>query len=192
MARPGDVLAHPRGDRLVFIATAADTGGERLEMDVTYPRRTHAPAPHLHPHQEETFRVLQGALRTTIDGRERTFGPGEAFVVPPGTPHTMHADADEPTRFLWEVRPALRTEDFFETIWGLARAGRTNARGTPTVLQGAVLMRAYAAEFRLVRPPRFVQRPLFAVLAAIGRALGYRARYAPGEPLLERRTTRRG
>jgi quercetin dioxygenase-like cupin family protein len=181
MARTGDVLDHPRGDRLVFLATAADTGGERLEMEVTYPPRTDAPALHLHPHQEETFRVLEGALRTAIGGVERTFGPGETFVVPPGTPHTMHAHADEPTRFLWEVRPALRTEDFFETVWGLARAGRTNAHGSPALLQGAVLMRAYAVEFRRLKPPGWIQPPLFALLGAIGHLFGYRARYAPGD-----------
>jgi quercetin dioxygenase-like cupin family protein len=175
MARSGDVLTQPRGDRLVFVATAADTDGALLEMDVTYPPHTRAPAPHLHPHQEETFRVLQGALRAVIDGEERRYGPGETFVVPAGTPHTMHADADEPTRFVWQVRPALRTEDFFEAVWRLAGAGRTNAAGRPHVLQGAVLMRAYAAEFRLLRPPRWLQRPLFAVLATIGHALGYRA-----------------
>lgn len=83
----------------------------RLGAPAPRPARTVAPALHRHPHQEETFRVLQGALRTTIGGEERSFGPGETFVVAPGTPHTMHADADEPTRFLWEVRPALRTED---------------------------------------------------------------------------------
>jgi len=182
MARSGDVLTQPRGDRLLFVATAADSGGALLEMDVTYPAHTDPPALHLHPHQEEVFRVLHGALRTVIGGDTRTYAAGETFVVPPNTPHTMQSDADGPTRFIWQVRPALATEALLETVWGLARDGRTNGAGAPNVLQGAVLMRAYAREFRLVRPPRWLQVPLFALLAPIGRALGYRARYAGGDP----------
>ena len=41
----------------------------------------------------------------------------------------------------------------------------------------AVLFREYAGEFRLARPPWPVQRTLFALLAPLGRLLGYRARY---------------
>lgn len=179
MARSGDVRTNPRGDRLVFVRTAAETAGELLEMEATYAARGAAPPLHLHPHQEETFRVLEGALRTTIGGDPRRFVAGETFVVPPGTPHTMHADADGPTRFTWQVRPALATEDFFATMWGLASAGRTDAGGTPNLLQAAVLMRAYGREFRLLRPPRWIQVPVFAVLAALGHVAGYRARFEP-------------
>jgi hypothetical protein len=55
-------------------------------------------------------------MRTVVDGEERTYGPGEAFDVPPGTPHQM--GADEPTRMRWEVRPAMRTAEFFERLYG--------------------------------------------------------------------------
>jgi quercetin dioxygenase-like cupin family protein len=176
MARSGEALTNPRGDRMVFVRTAAETAGALLEMDVTYAARGEAPPLHLHPHQEESFRVLEGALRATIAGETRRFVAGENFVVPAGAPHTMHADAEGPTRFTWQVRPALSTEDFFSTTWGLARAGRTDGRGRPNLLQAAVLMQAYAREFRLLRPPRWVQVPVFAVLGTIGRVAGYRAR----------------
>jgi quercetin dioxygenase-like cupin family protein len=166
MAQPGDVLEHPRGDRLEFVTTAASSGGALLEMRATYPARTAAPVLHLHPEQEETFTVVQGALRTVIGGTEQRYVAGSTFVVPSGTPHTMHADSDEPTHFLWQVRPALRTESFFETMWALARADGSTEWRRPNPLDGASLMRAYAREFRLVRPPRWVQVPLFAVLAA--------------------------
>jgi quercetin dioxygenase-like cupin family protein len=176
MARRGDELTQPGGYRLRFTTTSADSGGALLEMDVTYPARSRPPAAHLHPLQEETFRVLQGMLRTEIGGARRDYGPGETFVVPRGTPHAMHAAADDPTRFVWQVRPALATEAMFEKVWRLAADGKTDGRGTPSLLQGAVLMQAYAREFRLVRPARWLQVPLFAVLGPIGRALGYRAR----------------
>ena len=84
---------------------------------------------------------------------------------------------DEETRALWQTRPALKTEAFFETTWGLARDGRVHDRGMPGLLQASVLMQEYADEFRLTKPPRGVQRVVFGVLAPIGRALGRPARY---------------
>ena len=35
--------------------------------------------------------------------------------MPAGTPHQM--TADEPSRILWEIRPALRTAEFFERLY---------------------------------------------------------------------------
>ena len=72
MARRGDELTQPGGYRLRFTTTSEDSGGDLLEMDVTYPARSRPPAAHLHPLQEETFRVLQGMLRTEIGGSRRT------------------------------------------------------------------------------------------------------------------------
>jgi uncharacterized protein YbjT (DUF2867 family) len=81
------------------------------------------------------------------------------------------------TRVNWRTRPAMKTEEFFETIWSLARDGKTNEMGVPNLLQVAVIAREYAGEVRLASPPLLVQRALFAVLAPVGRLLGYRARY---------------
>jgi hypothetical protein len=44
-----------------------------------------------------------------------------------------------------------------------------------TLLGIAVVLDEYAAEFRLARPPRAVQRVLLPPLALLGRALGYGA-----------------
>jgi hypothetical protein len=74
------------------------------------------PPTHLHPNQAEHFEVLEGSMRAIVDGEERVFGAGETIDVPVGTPHQM--GADEPTRMRWEVRPALRTAEFFERLYG--------------------------------------------------------------------------
>jgi hypothetical protein len=78
------------------------------------------PPEHFHPSQTERFEVLEGAMRTLIGGEERTYGPGEPFEVPAGTPHQMAAEG--PTRTRWEVRPALRTADFFEALYSAIAA----------------------------------------------------------------------
>jgi hypothetical protein len=85
-------------------------------MEASYSGEGGMPPMHLHPSQAERFEVLEGRMRTVVDGEERTYGPGEAFDVPPGTPHQM--GADEPTRMRWEVRPAMRTAEFFERLYG--------------------------------------------------------------------------
>ena len=76
-----------------------------------------------------------------------------------------------------KLEPALRTEMFFETFFGLAMDGKTNSKGLPNLLSMAVIMQEYAEEMRLARPPARVQRALFAPLAILGRRLGYRGWY---------------
>jgi hypothetical protein len=57
------------------------------------------------------------------------------------------------------------------------RDGKTDEKGFPNLLQGAVMLKEYEDEYRLARPPLPVQKMLLAVLAPVGRLLGYRARY---------------
>jgi quercetin dioxygenase-like cupin family protein len=73
------------------------------------------PPEHFHPRQDEHFEVLEGAVRAVVDGEERRYVAGEAFDIPAGTPHQMAGDG--PARLHWEVRPALRTAEFFERAY---------------------------------------------------------------------------
>lgn len=180
MARSGDVITNPNGETLRFLRTAADTNGELLEMEASYAPHSAPPPEHYHPQQEETFQVLAGEFRASINGTEYTYRAGDSFIVPTGVHHWMHNISDEEGRLNWQVRPALDTESFFETIWGLARDGKTNDSGTPNLLQVAVIGREFNREFRLSSPPYVVQRTVFALLAPIARLRGYRARYVTG------------
>jgi len=83
----------------------------------------------------------------------------------------------EDAHVLVQVSPALRTEMFFETFFGLAKDGKTNAKGLPNPLSMAVILREYRDEVRLARPPAAVQTALFTPLGVLGRALGYRGWY---------------
>lgn len=174
MARVGEVLENPvSGQRIVFRKTASQTDGELLEVECVYTKPTPSRPPvHYHPGQEERFEVLSGEVRVVIDGGERAYDEGEEFVVPPGVPHGMWSE-EAGTRLTWQIRPALKTEAFFETLWGLAASGKTGESGAPNLLQGALIAREYADEFRLASPPWVVQRILFGVLAPAARLLGY-------------------
>ena len=178
MVRAGDVLDNPvTGQRLIFRATARETGGELLDVESVYTKPSPSrPPSHYHPHQEERFEILSGALRVRVGDKERELREGDVLVVPPGTPHEMWAESGG-TRVSWRTYPALKTEAFFGILWGLACDGKTNARGAPNLPQMAVIAHEYSDEFRLARPPYPVQRVVFAALAPVGRLLGYRARY---------------
>jgi quercetin dioxygenase-like cupin family protein len=179
VARRGEVLESPiNGQRAVFQETAKDTGGELLRLDFFVAPGGFLGSEHLHPKQEERIEVISGSLRCRISGRERSVGMGEAIDIPPGAAHTLWNESQEDAHALVEYRPALRMETLFETLFGLGRDGKTDEEGSPRLLQGAVMLEEYKDEYRLARPPLPVQKTLLAVLAPIGRLLGYRARYA--------------
>lgn len=162
------------GERIVFRKTAAKTGGELLQLDVFFRPGGFVAAAHVHPHQEERFEVLAGRPWFRVAREERRAQPGDVIVVPAGTPHTWHNDTDEEAHVLVDFRPALRTETFFENLIGLARAGKLSRKGWPNPLRAAVLAQEYRDEVVGAWPPMIAQRVLCALLAPIGRLLGYR------------------
>lgn len=176
MAHTGDELLNPvSGQRLVFLQTTADTGGELVEVESTYQAGGQQPPVHYHPGQEERFEVLAGTVEILLGEGTRTLREGEVLTIPAGTSHSLWSMTGG--RVNWQTRPAGKTEAFFELVWGLARDGQVDRRGRPNLLQSAVLARAYRQEWRLARPPYPVQVALFGLLAPIGRVLGYRATY---------------
>ena len=59
--------------------------------------------------------MVEGAVRAVVEGEERRYVAGEAFDIPARTPHQMAGDGL--ARLRWEVRPALRTAEFFERAY---------------------------------------------------------------------------
>ena len=103
--------------------------GEELEVEATYAPGSQAPPNHLHPAQEEHFKILEGAMQVQLEGEpEKTISVGETLHVPRGTPHIMWNAAEVPARTRWITRPAGRTEEWFRTLDSFQRraeAGET-------------------------------------------------------------------
>lgn len=174
MAYAGKVIESP-GARLVFLKTAADTDGELLRFE-QFVQKGHAPVPaHIHPRQEERFVVLSGRMGVESGGRGRVLEAGEEAVVPPGVPHTFWNAGDGELHHTVELRPALKSEGFFETVFGLQRDGKLVAGRAPNPL----MMAPVIVEFEnwLAGLPVPAQRALFRPLALLGGLLGYRASY---------------
>src|SRR5688572_28694768 len=91
--------------------TIVSSSPEELVVEVTYGPGGKPPPPHLHPTQDERFVVHGAGMRVDIDGAEREIAAGEAFDIPPGTPHKMWNAGSEPVRATWTTSPAGRTED---------------------------------------------------------------------------------
>lgn len=179
MARAGDTL-DSGAVRLTFLETSADTRGELLRVEAVYAPSSPPPPRHYHPSQDEEFEVLEGALAFVIDGRAHTVRAGETVRVPARAVHEARNAVDEPTRVIWTTRPALRTEQFFETIYGLVQDGLAAPNGRPGLLQSAAIAREFRPEFVLASPPLLVQTCVFGLLAPIARALGIRGNRARG------------
>jgi quercetin dioxygenase-like cupin family protein len=184
MARVGETIENPvSGERIAWRETAASSAGEVLAFDLELEPGAAVAAEHRHLRQEERFAVTSGTIGLSISGEERRLGPGEEAVVPAGTPHHWWNVGDEAAVVRVELRPALESEVFFETLFGLARDGKTNAKGIPGLLQIAV---AYAdlgeSCSRLSRPPVQVQRLVLTPLAPLGRRLGRQASYPEYSP----------
>ena len=178
MARAGDVLEDPTtGSRLVFLRTAAETGGELLEYELTFVPGGFSARDHLHPLQSEQHEVLDGMLGLIVAGRETRLRAGDSETVPVNTRHRIFKAQDAPLRARFTLRPALDSEVLLETLFGLARDGKVGKAGEPSPLQLAVIFSEFASLGRPPRPPAAVQRALLAPLAVLGRMRGYQARY---------------
>jgi mannose-6-phosphate isomerase-like protein (cupin superfamily) len=169
-------------EQIEFLATAASTAGELVRCRVTVAAKRAAPPQHSHPEQVEEFHVETGRMGYVLGHASLEARPGETVTVPAGTNHTFWNAGVEPLVVTSEVRPALRFEDFVETIHVLIRDGKLAAGGgRPNPLMLAVVANAYRREWRLtgLSPASRVLLPL---LAAAGRLAGYREHYsADGE-----------
>jgi quercetin dioxygenase-like cupin family protein len=162
-------------ERIDFRATGAQTAGRYAEADLFVGPGGYAAAEHIHPFQEERFEIKKGVVRLRVNGAERELLPGDVAVVPAGTPHVWSNGGDDELHMLLRFTPALNTEEFFQSYFGLVAAGKSNAKGMITnPLQLAVLMEVFSDFIVPTSPPRWVQRAV-AALAPIAKRLGYRA-----------------
>jgi hypothetical protein len=83
---------------------------------------------------------------------------------------------------VWQTRPALRTEEFFELVSELAASGELTAGGAHNPLKGAALMHAYRDVFRPATPPAPVRAVAFPALALVARLVGQDPTRATGAP----------
>jgi quercetin dioxygenase-like cupin family protein len=176
MAYIGELLENPvTGEHVVITETALSTHGTSCTAEVTIDPHGFVTGEHIHPRQEETFEVTKGRMRFSIAGKEADAHVGQVVVIPAGVPHSWWNASDEEIATRVTFRPALNSETFFETFFGLARDGKTDAQGRPNLLQSAILFSAFKNEIQFLVP--LPVRVLLKLLFPFAWVLGYRAVY---------------
>ena len=181
-------------DPLVVRTPADETGGEYVRFELTLypdgaesPRDTELshdrwsidfPTEHVHPHQDERWEVLVGELGVEYADREESLSAGDAITLPSGVPHRIWNPLDEPSRVALEFHPAHEAQPLTETLFVLAQRGDVDEKGHLKLLQFAVTQAAHPEHLYLTSIPIVLQRILVALLAPIGRLVGYRPTYS--------------
>lgn len=132
---------------------------------------------HLHPGSTERFTVLEGELTVRLDGKISLLREGQSAEVRPGQWHDWWNAADRDARVIVEVTPGARFSHMLETLFGLAQLGHVDEKGMPNLLQMAMIGREFSDTVQFKAPPPAVQKALFAALAPLAHALGYRGTY---------------
>jgi Cupin domain len=122
-----------------------------------------------HPAQHERFEVLSGTLGLTVDGEQHMLGPGDSFVVEPGARHLPRNAGDGELRFLGEMAPAGRFEEFLAEITAV---NNTEREGLAHLLTAARVINRFPDVERPTPLPRALDRAEFAILAGAGKLLG--------------------
>jgi mannose-6-phosphate isomerase-like protein (cupin superfamily) len=124
-----------------FVVKIVRLEDEVLEVEARYRGDAPLAQAHYHPTQDEHFEVLSGRIHAVIGGDEVWYDQGQQFDVPAGVSHQMAADG--PTVLKWEVRPALRTAEFFERFYDALD------NGFPEGTTGEEFLAEYSDVFRL-------------------------------------------
>jgi mannose-6-phosphate isomerase-like protein (cupin superfamily) len=183
MSRFGDLYENRvTGERVVVLRGDEDAAsGESGIGHLTVAPHGAVAGEHIHPSISERFAVISGTLGASVGGVERRLEAGDEVTAAPGVPHDWWNAGEDFASVLVEVggpdEQRQRFDAMFATIFGLANAGRTNARGMPGPLQLALLAREFSDVIVFTRPPRAIQGPLFASLGVIGRMRGLRGIY---------------
>jgi quercetin dioxygenase-like cupin family protein len=173
MATAGEQFKMPDGSTYIVARTAAQTGGESVEMEFVLPSGCVPPPPHVHPAQVEEYEVLEGALDVVVDGEWRTLGPGQSVSVPVGALHTFRNRSGRMVRVRNWHRPAMRFEDFIEsTCHTLRAAGITRPRDPRALLYLSMVMLDFEDT---LAPGHLRERLPMRMMARIARMLPARA-----------------
>lgn len=176
--RIGDELENPvTREHAIILEMPWQNPQGRARAEMTARVGSRVLGEHTHPGSTEKFTVLEGELTVKLDGKVRTLAEGESAEVAGGRWHDWWNAADRDARVIVEVTPGARFGHMLETMFGLANEGHVNKAGMPNLLQLAVTGREFADTVVFRNPPPAMQKAMFAMLAPLAHAMGYRGTY---------------
>jgi quercetin dioxygenase-like cupin family protein len=99
------------GERLTVKLRGADTAGAIALLEDTV-QPGYGPPPHFHTDENETFYVVSGQFRFTVEEQTIEAPAGTVATVPRGVLHTFQNVGPEPGKLLTLVWPAVAFEAF--------------------------------------------------------------------------------
>ena len=163
------------GERLTFLGVHTDERGDYVRIHSSVAPGG-GPPMHVHHLQDEGLTIESGELTYVVAGEEpRTAGAGESITFKAGVEHKFYNAGNEPVEATGWVGPPNNIEYYLTQMFAALRAGGGKR---PRLYDAAYLSRRYRSEFTMTEIPMPVQRTLFVVLVAVGRALGWEKRFA--------------
>jgi quercetin dioxygenase-like cupin family protein len=130
--RVGEVWENPvTRERATILELPSENPEGRAVAELTALAGARVVGEHRHPALVERFTVFEGELTVKRDGKTSVLRQGEATVVEPGVWHDWWNASDRDALVRVEITPGERFAHMIETLFGLARLGRTNAKGMP-------------------------------------------------------------
>ncbi|MGE7777531.1 cupin domain-containing protein [Chitinophaga sp. NPDC101104] len=187
MALPRTIYNPIIGDKVTFLETAAETGGERVTVEVEL-----APGGknglHYHTTYFEHFEVVEGELGLQVGKEILYLRRGGTADVALYVRHLFFNPSNkQPVTFRVTISPARGFEDTLRIAYGLAADGKVNKKGIPLKF-GHLAVLLDIGETYLPFMPYWLQSRLFRYLGRRARRKGavkelehyYKQAEAPG------------
>lgn len=167
-ADPIDVANPVTGERFRFHSPPEDPEIDPLELDLWAPADMVPIAEHVHPRQDETFRIEAGTVELTRDGQSPEFSPGDEVTVPAGTPHSWRPAGEADVHLSVRFSPGLTTGAFLRDLATLGHRGDLKPDGATSLLWVAAMYDAYGFDvMHLASSPLGLQKALVALIAPV-------------------------
>ena len=185
MIRAGFTFEHPKTKtHTVVLESDAEMNGMGWLLEVTrYSKLGSDLGEHLHQTWTETFEIIKGTAKYSLDGIEKTVNEGESFIVEPGHFHIHPWNADKEelvyrqhNRFD-KPNPAAVQDilGIFATRTGMAHDGIRLKGFAKLLFQSATIRTAIKHGNYVASPSMAAQKVLGATLGLLGELLGYKA-----------------
>jgi quercetin dioxygenase-like cupin family protein len=92
-------------DALAYVHVDGEQSGGAYSLSETQAARGNMPPLHVHHRHDETFYVLEGAVRVFVGEREFVLAAGQAALAPRGIPHSYRVESGQ-ARWLVIIAPA--------------------------------------------------------------------------------------
>jgi quercetin dioxygenase-like cupin family protein len=106
------------GHEITIKLAGGETKGEYFVFEAVSPPGAGMPL-HVHRHEDEFVRILDGEFEYQIDQQIQKVTPGAMINFPKDIPHAFRNTGTKPGRTFWTVMPGANFEKFFGELGSL-------------------------------------------------------------------------